>query len=98
MTIRSSLDRAIAKLRDACVDSARLTAEVLLAHVLAWDRARVLGHPDGTLPQGSLVTFCGLVQRAAHGEPLHYLLGEKEFYGLPFRVGPEVLIPRPETE
>jgi release factor glutamine methyltransferase len=97
-TIGGALDRAVAELRAAGVESARLVAEVLLAHVLGWGRARLLGHARDSLAAGVRAEFQMLVHRGACGEPLQYLTGEREFYGLPFLVTPEVLIPRPETE
>lgn len=76
----------------------RLTAEVLLAHILSWERARLIGHIYDPLAAGAWEKFRTLARHCAAGEPLHYLTGEREFYGLPFRVTPAVLIPRPETE
>ncbi len=97
-TVGSAIAWAAAKLRAARVDSPRLAAEVLLGHVLQWDRARILGHVHDPLRARSLEEFQALVCRSAQGEPLHYLTGEREFYGLPFLVTTDVLIPRPETE
>jgi len=97
-TVGSAILRAVAELREARVDSPRLTAEVLLAHVLGWERTRVLGHVGDDLDAGAQSQLQALVRRSAAGEPLHYLTGEREFYGLSFRVTPAVLIPRPETE
>lgn len=97
-TLGSAIVWAVAKLRAAQVDSPRLAAEVLLGHVLQWDRARILGHVHDPLGARSWEEFQVLVRRSARGEPLHYLTGEREFYGLPFLVTTDVLIPRPETE
>ncbi len=82
----------------AGVESAALTADLLLGHVLGWSRARVLTHPEDTLPAADAERFEALVRRRLGGEPLQYLTGEQEFYGLRFGVTPDVLIPRPETE
>ncbi len=76
----------------------RLAAEVLLAHVLGVSRAYLLAHPERILTDPEWEAFAQLVARSAHGEPLFYLIGEREFYGMPFKVTPAVLIPRPETE
>jgi len=76
----------------------RLAAEVLLAHVLGVSRAYLLAHPERALTDVEWEAFAQLVARSARGEPLFYLIGEREFYGLPFKVTPAVLIPRPETE
>ncbi len=78
--------------------SARLTGELLLAHVLGWTRVRVITHPEKFLSQEQAEIFRRLVDRRCGGEPLQYITGEREFYGLSFKVTPAVLIPRPETE
>lgn len=75
-----------------------LDAQVLLAHVCGRDRGWVLAHPEHTLdPEETLRLADGLAQLMA-GVPLPYVLGSWEFYGLDFKVTPQVLIPRPETE
>ncbi len=76
----------------------RLGAEVLLAHVLGVSRAHLLAYPERTLSQHEWDAYVRLVERCAQGEPLFYLIGHREFYGLDFLVDPRVLIPRPETE
>jgi release factor glutamine methyltransferase len=88
----------IGELKDAEVESPALTAEVLLAFVLGWNRVRVLSHAEESVPEEAWVRLQDLVFRHVKGEPLQYLTGEREFYGLAFRVTPDVLIPRPETE
>jgi release factor glutamine methyltransferase len=80
------------------IDAPRLTAELLLAHALGCDRVRLYIDFDRPLDKGELARFRGLVERRAAGEPTHYILGAREFYGRPFKVDPRVLIPRPETE
>jgi release factor glutamine methyltransferase len=80
------------------VDAPRLTAEVLLAHALSCDRVRLYLDFDKPLGDPELGRFRELVRRRADGEPAAYLVGEKEFWGRPFRVDPRVLVPRPETE
>ena len=76
----------------------RRDAELLLAHVLGADRAALLTHPERVLsPAESAQYECFLVRRAA-SEPIQYITGLQEFYGLAFSVSPQVLIPRPETE
>lgn len=86
------------ELRQARVDAPVLTADLLLAFVLGYDRVRILIRPEEQVPEQSLAEFRKLISRRAQGEPLQYLTGTKEFYGLSFRVTPDVLIPRPETE
>jgi release factor glutamine methyltransferase len=70
----------------------------LLAHVLRLPRERLIAFPEAAVMPGDRAAFAGLAARRRAGEPMAYLLGEQEFYGLPFEVGPEVLIPRPATE
>jgi release factor glutamine methyltransferase len=97
-TIWTALNRAGDEFRAAGVDAPRLTAEVLLAHVLGWERARILAHLHDPLATAAREHFRVLARRRAGGEPLQYLTGRQEFYGLSFHVTPAVLIPRPETE
>lgn len=82
----------------AGVDSPRLTAEVLLAHVLQCERIELYARFADEPAETQRGEFRELVKRAAGHEPAAYLLGYKEFYSLRFRVTPEVLIPRSETE
>ena len=96
--IKGALIRARAELVEARVESPRLTAELLLGHVLGWERSRILSHPEDPLSDEVMGRFSSLIRRRAAGEPLQYLTGTQEFFGLPFRVTPDVLIPRPETE
>lgn len=73
-------------------------AQVLLAHVLGVDRAWLIGHATDELPRASAEAFFALAKRRRDGEPVAYLTGRREFYGLDLAVTPAVLIPRPETE
>ncbi|HEX5505278.1 MAG TPA: peptide chain release factor N(5)-glutamine methyltransferase [Thermomicrobiales bacterium] len=98
MTHHSSLAAATARLRAAGSESPRLDAEVLLMHVLGWDRARLYAGLREPLAAGAAAAFAALVERRAAGEPVAYLTGHREFRGLDFAVGPGVLVPRPETE
>lgn len=75
-----------------------LDAGLLLADLLGTERARMLLDPPATLPTGTADIFRRRIARRAAGEPVHYITGKKEFYNHTFRVGPAVLIPRPETE
>jgi len=79
-------------------DSASLDAQVLLGYVLGRDRAYLLAHPEQDLTDDQRAQFVALVERAAAGEPLPYILGRRAFYDREFAVSPAVLIPRPETE
>ena len=80
------------------VDSPRLAAEVLLARCLDCTRIDLYTRYDQEPSAAQLAAFRELVRRAAAHEPVAYLVGEKEFYSLKFKVNPHVLIPRPETE
>lgn len=75
-----------------------LDAQVVLAHVLAKDRAWLVAHADEPLSREQAAAFFGLAKRRRDGEPVAYLTGVREFWGMPLRVSPAVLIPRPETE
>jgi release factor glutamine methyltransferase len=97
-TLREALAQARARLTKAGVDSPRLSAQVLAAHVIAEPRTRMLSDLDRYLDEERLDAYLALVDRRARGEPVAYILGEKEFYGLAFAVSAAVLIPRPETE
>jgi len=73
-------------------------ATLLLAHVLGTTEATLLTRPDLPVSESDALRFEGLIARRLQGEPVAYLLGEKEFYGRRFAVDPRVLVPRPETE
>jgi release factor glutamine methyltransferase len=76
----------------------RLDAEVLLAHLLEWDRAKLLAHDDDPISAALVTQFVELVERRSRGEPVAYLTRHREFYGLDLLITPDVLVPRPETE
>lgn len=78
--------------------SARLDAEVLLAHVLEQDRLALYLHYEDTVPGPALQVYRQLIRRRVNHEPIAYITGMREFYSISFAVGPSVLIPRPETE
>ncbi len=78
--------------------SARLDSEVLLAHVLNTSRSGLLVRLRDISDAGVSERFALLIERRAKGEPVAYIVGEREFYGLSFEVNPSVLVPRPETE
>jgi release factor glutamine methyltransferase len=75
-----------------------LEARILMRHVLGVERAWLISHSDQELEAGSLSAYRNLCERRRFGEPVAYLVGKREFYGLDIRVTPAVLIPRPETE
>ena len=86
----------LAQARAAGVE--RLDAQLLLARLLGRERTWLLAHDDATLAPAQLAAWHSQLARRASGEPLAYLLGEKEFHALVLTVGPDVLVPRPETE
>ena len=75
-----------------------LESKLLLAHVLGRDRAWLAAHGDAALDQAQARAYDALVRRRAAGEPIAYLIGRREFFGLDLEITPDVLIPRPETE
>jgi release factor glutamine methyltransferase len=89
---------ALEELKRARIDSPALTADLLFGFVLGWDRVRLLSHAEQEIDDEAWDRLHRLIHRRANGEPLQYLAGEQEFYGLAFKVTPAVLIPRPETE
>lgn len=95
MRLREALAQAAAQ------GVARLDAQLLLLQVLGRsrdDRAWLIAHDDDALSAQLQATFAGLCARRAAGEPLAYLVGQKEFFGLPLAVDARVLVPRPDTE
>src|ERR1700761_1823584 len=91
MTVHDALTNASARI-------ARRDSETLLSVALGSERAWVLAHPEAELDAAHAETFFGFVTRRDAGEPLQYITGVQEFYGLELHVTPDVLIPRPETE
>lgn len=85
-------------LLEAATHIARRDAETLLLHLLLRDRAWLLAHPEVGVEEPQLAKLRELIARRAAHEPLQYLLGTQEFYGLPLKVTRDTLIPRPETE
>ena len=97
-TVRELLESAVAALRAAGSESPRLDAELLLAHSLRVDRTAVLAHPEAQVGDGPRAAYGVAIERRQAGEPVAYIRGVKEFYGLAFAVDARALIPRPETE
>lgn len=97
-TIAEAILEGTQILRRAGVADARLDASYLMAGVLSQDRAFIISHAADPLSAEDSETFRIRLDRRASGEPLQYITGHQEFFGLDFEVTPDVLIPRPETE
>jgi release factor glutamine methyltransferase len=96
--LRDILSKSSAYLEQRKVDSPRLSAELVLAHALGVERLDLYLDLDRPLTEQDLSKIRSLLARRGIGEPMAYILGRKEFYGLEFIVTKDVLIPRPETE
>lgn len=91
LTLKAALEEATAAI-------GRVDAQVLVAHLLGVDRAYLVANPMRVLTETEDARIDSLVARRSMGHPVAYLVGVREFYSRDFAVGPEVLIPRPETE
>ena len=98
MTINEAIDLASLKLSDHNITEPRREASLLLEVCLKKDRAFLISHDRDELDPNELEKYFSFVERRSEGEPFHYIAGEKEFFGLSFKVDRSVLIPRPETE
>ena len=92
------LDWTTQRFSDAGIAAARLEAQVLLAHVLGCSRVQLYTGFDKPLGEAELASYRALIKRRLAGESVSYLVGETEFWGLPFHVDASVLVPRPDTE
>jgi release factor glutamine methyltransferase len=97
-TVGRAINSAKQRLDDANCTTSHLDAQVLLAHVLQVDRSWLFAHHDYILSDEQADTYTAFIVRRMEHEPVAYLIGHKEFYGLDFVVDRRVLIPRPETE
>ena len=98
MTLTETLNSASITLSTAGIANARLDAEVLLSHIIHKDRIWLITHRDDVLDDKNQRDFDEAIERRSKREPLQYIIGNQEFWGLEFKVTPDVLIPRPETE
>ncbi|EKO3917073.1 peptide chain release factor N(5)-glutamine methyltransferase [Vibrio fluvialis] len=98
LTIEAALKAATLQLTQSGSDSPSLDAAVLLCHALDKPRSYLLTWPDKVLDAPIQAMFDALLQRRITGEPVAYIIGEREFWSLPLKVSPSTLIPRPDTE
>ncbi|MCL4401647.1 MAG: peptide chain release factor N(5)-glutamine methyltransferase, partial [Acidobacteria bacterium] len=98
MTIQIALLQGTRVLEEAGVAAPRLTAEVLLSHALGRERVYLFAHPEHPLTDLEQLHYGRYLHERLNGKPTQYITGRQEFWGRPFRVTPDVLIPRPETE
>lgn len=98
ISIGEALRRGSQELDQAGVAEARREAGSLLSHVIGKDRTFLIAHADDLLSDEEWTSFESAVTRRAAGEPAQYIAGTQDFFGRAFRVTPDVLIPRPETE
>ncbi len=98
MKIKDALKKAVEKLKKAGIETPVLDAQILLSYILKIPRWKLIIKENEELSQEIVEKFFKLVEKRANRTPIAYITGEKEFYGLPFKVEEGVLIPRPETE
>jgi release factor glutamine methyltransferase len=97
-TIAQAINEAANRLRESGVSEERRSAALLLGQALGVDRTYLITQANDDVDHRLYQTFLRLIERRAAGEPMQYITGHQEFYGLDFKVTPDVLIPRPETE
>jgi len=98
MNLRTALLQGQKLLEQSKIDAPRLTAEVLLAHAVGRDRAWLYAHSEEELRELWWIHYGRYLHQRMEGVPTQYITGRQEFFGREFRVTPDVLIPRPETE
>src|SRR5690242_21692572 len=98
MTVQTALLQGTTLLEEAGIAVPRLTAEVLLAHALRRERVYLFAHPEHELAEVEWLHYGRYLHERLAGKPTQYITKRQEFYGREFRVTPDVLIPRPETE
>ncbi len=98
MDLQTALLQGQQLLDDARITAPRLTAEVLLAHAIGCERVWLYAHSDEELREVWWIHYGRYLHERIKGKPTQYITGRQEFYGREFRVTPDVLIPRPETE
>jgi len=98
MTSHTALVQGTRLLEEGGIAAPRLTAEVLLAHATRRRRESLFAHPERELSEVEWLHYGRYLHERLQGKPTQYITGRQEFYGREFRVTPDVLIPRPETE
>src|SRR5829696_3231077 len=98
ISITKALMEASQILRNAGVPEPRREAGSLLSFILGKNRTFLISHAEDQISEDFLIRFQESIERRAGGEPLQYITGVQDFFGREFRVTPDVLIPRPETE
>src|SRR5437660_5567782 len=98
LAIQTALLQGVKLLEEGAIGVPRLTAEVLLAHALRRERSYLYAHPEEQLSEVAWLHYGRFLHERLQGKPTQYITGRQEFYGRDFRVTPDVLIPRPETE
>src|SRR5580698_10207552 len=98
MTLQTALLQGQKLLEDAGISAPRLTAEVLLAHAIGCQRSWLFAHSDEQLKEVWWIHYGRYLHQRLEGMPTQHITGVQEFFGRDFRVSPDVLIPRPETE
>jgi release factor glutamine methyltransferase len=99
MNIHAALHEAqIALAKFVSASDAKLEAQLLLQHALNVNRAWLIAHEHENLPPSIHAAYRAMIERRLNGEPIAYILGYREFYGLNLKVTPDTLIPRPDTE
>lgn len=97
-TIKQLLIDATKKLKESSIDTPRLDAEVILAHQLGWQRIDLILKSDDKMDEKQQKIYYDKIEQRIQGKPVQYITEQQEFMGLTFRVTPDVLIPRPDTE
>ncbi|MEZ5400392.1 MAG: peptide chain release factor N(5)-glutamine methyltransferase [Bryobacteraceae bacterium] len=98
LTLQQALQQGSKLLEDGAIAAPRLTAEVLLCHALGEQRPYLYAHATDPLTEVAWIHYGRYLHQRLEGRPTQYITRTQEFYGRPFRVSPDVLIPRPETE
>jgi len=98
LEIRSAIAQGTALLSASGIPEPRFTAELLLCHALGRQRAYLFAHPEQELREVEWLHYGRYLDQRMRGKPLQYITHKQEFFGREFRVTPDVLIPRPETE